>query len=129
MSFLLQHHHRRKWWCIVVIFFFSSIEKKVMATSYCHLFRCNIVEEDDYTLPSSYSSETQRRQNMQENNKKKPREGKEITLKLLLHPFIFGSHFCPLPFTFLFLSFCFKCFFLATTSALPLLAPSFAISL
>ncbi len=66
-----------------------------MATSYHRLFHCNITtSKDDGTLPSSSSYQTQNTQNTQKNNKKKkPRKGRELTFKLSLCPFIFGSHF------------------------------------
>jgi hypothetical protein len=64
-----------------------------MATSYHCLFDCNnTIEENDSTLPSSFSFQTQSRQNTQENNnKKKPRERRELTFKLSLYPLTFGS--------------------------------------
>jgi hypothetical protein len=46
-------------------------------------------------LSSFSSSQTQRRQNTKENNKKKPREGKELTFKLPFYLFTFGFRFYP----------------------------------
>jgi len=68
-----------------------------------------------------------KRQNTQENNKNKPREGKEFAFKLMFYLHIFGSHFYPHVFSLLLLSFHFKCFLLVATSTLLFLAPSFAL--
>jgi hypothetical protein len=46
-------------------------------------------------LSSFSSSQTQRRQNTKENNKKKPRERKELTFKLLFYLLTFGFRFYP----------------------------------
>jgi hypothetical protein len=70
-----------------------------MATSCHHLFCCyTSTEEYDGTLPLSSSSQTQRRQNTKKNQQKKPTKGRELTFKLPLCPFTFGSRFCPLAF-------------------------------
>jgi hypothetical protein len=80
-----------------------------MATSYHNLLHCNsTTKEDDSTLPSSSSFQTQKRQNTQENNPKKikRREG------AYLQAFVLPSHFwLPL------LPFYFKHFLLASSSS------------
>jgi hypothetical protein len=56
------------------------------------LLLCNtITKEDNGTLPSPSSFQTQRRQNTQKNNKKIPREGRELTFKIPFCPLTFGS--------------------------------------
>jgi len=70
-----------------------------MATSCCN----TTTKEDDGTLSLSSSSQTQRRKktqkkNNKKNQEKKPRKGKELTFKLLLYLFTFGSRFWPLVF-------------------------------
>jgi hypothetical protein len=76
---------------------------------------------------SSFSSQTQRKQNTKENKIKKPKEGRELTFKLTFCLLIFGSHFCPPAFALLLLSFHFKCFLLVATFAFPLLVLNFAL--
>jgi lipopolysaccharide export LptBFGC system permease protein LptF len=77
-------------------------KEKAMVTSYRHLLRCNTTEEDNDALPLFSSSQTQRRKNTQENNKRKPRERKEFTFKLPFYPLfqlpLLPSCFCLLAF-------------------------------
>jgi hypothetical protein len=62
------------------------------------------------TTVSSFSSQTQIRQDTQKNNQKnKPRDEREFTFKLPLCPLTFGSCFC-----FPLLHFYFKCFLLTS---------------
>jgi hypothetical protein len=88
----------------------------------CHrfLYYNNTTKENDGTLSLSFSSKTQKRKNTKKNKKKKPRDAKELTFKLPLCPFTFGSRYAfsllaPAS-AFLFLHFYFKCFFLASSS-------------
>jgi len=83
----LEHHQRRRRWQQAAIAFFTKTtpQKKTMAHCHCLLLLCNTtIKEDDNTLLSSSFFQTQRRQNTQENNPKKPREGRELTFKLSL---------------------------------------------
>jgi hypothetical protein len=60
-----------------------------MATS-CHRLLCynSTIEEDDNTLPSSFSFQTQRRQNTQKNNKKNQEKGRSLPSNSRFYPFV-----------------------------------------
>ncbi len=75
--FSLQHHHTKKQH-IVVIFFFSNIKKG-----------------DNIKLLSPSSLQHHKEDKTHKKSTKKPIERNELTFKLSLCPFIFGSCFCP----------------------------------
>jgi hypothetical protein len=65
-----------------------------MAHYHYFLLLCDTaIKENDDTLPSPSSSQTQRRQNTLKTTKQKPKKMRELTFKLLFCPFTFGSHF------------------------------------
>jgi len=141
---LLLLKHKEKGNISAIVAFFATITPQKKMMTHCRrLFLLKHREEGDGNkLPSPFSLQHHRRRQWcitivfffsnTEKTKharkqpKKPKEGKELTFKLLLYPFIFGSHFYPPASAFLLLSFHFKHFLLATTSALLFLALSSA---
>ncbi len=119
----LQDHHRRKHH-IVIIFFFSNIKKTkhtrkqqkktkkregvylqafalpfhfwLMLLPSCFYTSVSVLSWHPFFFKHNNKKKTQEKKNHRE--EKKCKEGKELTFKLPLCPFTFGSHFYPPPF-------------------------------
>ncbi len=112
--YLFQKHHIRRWRRIVVVFLFSNTKQKATTNCCCLLHLNTTTEKNDSTLPSSSSSlehhykrrwqhiaivfffsNTKKIKHIRKQQKTKPKKGRELTFKLLLYLFTFGSRFYP----------------------------------
>jgi len=136
----LQHHHRKRQQHIAIVFFFSNIEKTkhtekqqkkpkerkelTFKLSLCPLtfgscvcppifaFLFQVLSLGIFLFSSRRGKKNIKKKNQKEENI--CREGKELTFKLLLYPFTFGSCFCLPTFALLFQVFSHGIFFFSS---------------